>query len=190
MSMAKRLGWLACFLVLLTSTACSPEGKYPFVEPRVQDMVGQYKSLMSVSRWGAVPITVQVDEKTLSVQHFPVGSILAAVLPAEAYKEALDNAKNIPYSVRYRTSVYNTQLLLSLEEKPLEFEVRYGGANHKVMVIFARSAEAVFGAVSQMFTFWLRAEIVLVDGSVVTGFEPILFAMDPAKRTSPITTTP
>lgn len=178
------VGTTLCF------TACSDDDKEPAVEPKVEDMYGDYSGKMQISILNAgasatadaatgVDVTATVQDNKVSFTEFPVRELIVAVLHDETLADNLLNLiGQVKYEVAYTPAIAADKATINITLNPQPLVISMVG----VSVSITAPEQAVYTFADGKLQMNLKVESVSIGGEVQTSIPQMEFAFDLAKN--------
>lgn len=183
------MGTTLCF------TACSDDDKEPAVEPKVEDMYGDYSGKMQISILNAggasatadaasgVEVTATVQKDKISFTEFPVRDLILAVIPDESLADNLLNMiGQVKYDVAYTPAIAADKATINITLNPQPLVIDIDMIGMEVSVSISASDQAVYTFADGKLQINLKVESVSVGGEVQASIPQMEFAFDLAKN--------
>ena len=182
------LGGTVCF------TACSDDDE-PAVEPKVEDMYGEYTGKMQMQVLDAAAstketaaagtdVTATVKDNKVTFADFPVRDLVVSIVGEEGAEALLAAIGTVSYEVAYTPTIVEdkTTISMALDPKPLVISLPMGSMTMEVTVNIVAMNNGVYTFANGKLQMGLKVEKVLLNNNPVPTIPQMEFTFDLTKN--------
>lgn len=181
------LGGTVCF------TACSDDNDEPAVEPKVEDMYGEYTGKMQMQVLNAAAptkeaaaagtdVTATVNNNKVTFADFPVRDLVVSIVGEESADALLAAIGTVSYEVAYTPTIADDKATISMALDPTPLVIDLSMLSMEVSVDISAQNEGIYTFANGNLQMGLKVESVSLNGTPLPTIPQMEFTFDLTKN--------
>lgn len=174
-------------------TACSDDDDEPAVEPKVEDMYGEYAGKMQMQVLDAAAstketaaagtdVTATVNNNKVTFADFPVRDLVVSIVGEESADALLAAIGTVSYEVAYTPTIAADKATISMALDPKPLVINLAMLSMEVSVDISALNEGVYTFANGKLQMGLKVESVSLNGTPLPTIPQMEFTFDLTKN--------